>query len=78
MKSIIKTMTNNDIYNLALGLINAKFEESDIYIPAAINFAIQKNKMADYLVLLLLDEVEYTLDLLKSCGYDITDEQLIK
>lgn len=37
----------------------------------------QKNKMADYLVLLLLDEVEYTLDLLKSCGYDITDEQLI-
>ena len=55
MKSIIKTMTNNDIYNLALGLINAKFEESDIYIPAAINFVIQKNKMA---LLEIAEEVE--------------------
>ena len=36
----------------------------------------QKHKMADYLVLLLLDEVEHTLEMLKSCGYDITDEQL--
>ena len=37
----------------------------------------QKHKMADYLVLLLLDEVEQTLEILKNCGYDITDEQLI-
>ena len=36
----------------------------------------QKHKMADYLVLLLLDEVEHTIEMLKSCGYDITDEQL--
>lgn len=37
----------------------------------------QKHKMADYLVLLLLDEVENTMEILKSCGYDISEEQLI-
>lgn len=46
MQSVNKIMTNNEIYKLALDLTNAKFEESDIYIPAAVNFAIQKNKSA--------------------------------
>lgn len=55
MKSINKLMTNNDIYKLALGLTNANFENSDIYIPAAVNFAIQKNKMA---LMEIAEEVE--------------------
>jgi hypothetical protein len=46
MQSVNKMMTNNEIYKLALDLTNAKFEESNIYIPAAVNFAIQKNKSA--------------------------------
>lgn len=37
----------------------------------------QKHKMADYLVLLLLDEIENTMEILKSCGYDISEEQLV-
>ena len=37
----------------------------------------QKNKMADYLVLLLLDEIENTIEILKSCGYDVSEDQLI-
>lgn len=36
----------------------------------------QKHKMTDYLILLLLDDIENALMMLKSCGYDITDEQL--
>ena len=32
--------------------------------------------MTDYLVLMLLDEINITIDMIKSCGYDITDEQL--
>ena len=36
----------------------------------------QKHKMTDYLVLLLLDEIQSTLDMLKSCGYDISDDEL--
>ena len=37
----------------------------------------QKHKMTDYLVMLLLDEIEITLEMIKSCGYDMTDEQLL-
>ena len=36
----------------------------------------QRHKMTDYLVLMLLDEINTTIDMIKSCGYDITDEQL--
>lgn len=36
----------------------------------------QKFAMADYSVLLLLDQIESTLELLKNCGYDVTEEQL--
>lgn len=46
MKSIIKVMTNGEIYQLATKLNNAGFDDNRIYIPAAVNFAIQKNKMA--------------------------------
>ena len=37
----------------------------------------QKHKMTDYLVLMLLDEIETTLDMIRSCGYDMSDEQLL-
>ena len=37
----------------------------------------QKHKMTDYLVLMLIDEIENTLSMIRSCGYDMTDEQLL-
>ena len=37
----------------------------------------QKHKMTDYLVLMLLDEIENTLAMIRSCGYDMSDEQLL-
>lgn len=43
MKTINKTMTNAEIYEMALLFNKVKFDE-DIYFPAAINFSIQKNK----------------------------------
>lgn len=45
MKSIEKVMTNGEIYQIAIALTNAGFNDNEIYIPAAINFAIQKNKL---------------------------------
>lgn len=45
MKSIEKVMTNGEIYQVAIALTNAGFNDNEIYIPAAINFAIQKNKL---------------------------------
>lgn len=43
MKSVNKTMNNGEIYNLALQFINL-FEDNETYMPAALAFAIQKNK----------------------------------
>lgn len=44
MKSIEKVMTNGEIYQIAIALMNAKFNDNEVYMPAAVNFAIQKNK----------------------------------
>lgn len=44
MKAITKTMTNGEIYQIAVALMNAKFNDNEVYMPAAVNFAIQKNK----------------------------------
>lgn len=43
MKTITKTMTNGEIYQLAVGLIN-NFNDNETYMPAAVAFSIQKNK----------------------------------
>lgn len=43
MKTINKTMTNNDIYMIATSFLN-NFETNDVRMPAAIAYAIQKNK----------------------------------
>lgn len=43
MKTINKVLTNDSIYSLALGVIN-NFNEYKEYMPAAIAYAIQKNK----------------------------------
>lgn len=46
MKTINKMMTNGEIYQNALNLVNS-FNEKDqkeIYFPAAVNFSILKNK----------------------------------
>lgn len=43
MKSIVKTLTNEEIYRRALEL-NICFNDNEKYFPAAVSFAIQKNK----------------------------------
>lgn len=45
MKTITKIMTNDEIYNHALRLMNT-FNNSEIIMPAAISFSILKNKNA--------------------------------
>ena len=44
MKAITKIMTNGEIYQIAIGLMNAGFNDNEVYMPAAVSFAIQKNK----------------------------------
>lgn len=46
MKAITKTMTNGEIYQYAVALMNASFNDNEVYMPAAVSFAIQKNKTA--------------------------------
>lgn len=46
MKSITKTMTNGEIYQIAIALMNANLDDNETYMPAAVAFAIQKNKAA--------------------------------
>lgn len=46
MKAITKTMTNGEIYQYAVALMNAGFNDNEVYMPAAVSFAIQKNKTA--------------------------------
>lgn len=46
MKTITKTMTNGEIYQIAINLMNAKLDDNEVYMPAAVAFAIQKNKSA--------------------------------
>lgn len=43
MKSIVKTMTNGEIYDIAVQFMKL-FENNDTYMPAAVAFGIQKNK----------------------------------
>ena len=43
MKTITKIMTNGEIYNLAVNLIN-NFNDNEVYMPAAVAYSIQKNK----------------------------------
>ena len=43
MKSINKIMTQNEIYQIALSFLN-NFNNDDVRMPAAIGYAIQKNK----------------------------------
>ena len=38
----------------------------------------QKKKMAKHAVLLLTEEIKRVVDLLLSCGYEITNEELLK
>ena len=45
MKTITKIMTNGEIYNLAVNLIN-NFNDNEVYMPAAVAYSIQKNKSA--------------------------------
>ena len=42
MKTINKMMTNEEIYQCAIGLMNT-FKENEISMPASISFSITKN-----------------------------------
>lgn len=44
MKTITKTYKHKDIYQFALNLVDT-FNDNTLYLPAAVNFSIQKNKM---------------------------------
>ena len=44
MRIITKTLTNNEVYSLTVNLLD-NFNEYKEYIPAAIAYGIQKNKM---------------------------------
>lgn len=44
MKTVMKTLTNGEIYQMAFDLNRSFTEENQIYFPAAANFCIQKNK----------------------------------
>lgn len=54
MKTITTNLTNEEIYQTALGL-NASFSNNETYFPAQVSFAIQKNKA---LLLPLAEEVD--------------------
>ena len=44
MKTIVKTLTHNEIYDITVNLIDKFTDTEDIYLPAMISFSIQKNK----------------------------------
>ena len=44
MKTINKTMTHNEIYDIAVKLLNNFTDVDNIYLSAAAAFSIQKNK----------------------------------
>jgi hypothetical protein len=54
MKTLNTLLTNEEIYQIALGL-NANFSNNETYFPAQVSFAIQKNKA---LLLPLAEEVD--------------------
>ena len=54
MKTITTNLTNEEIYQIALGL-NNNFSNNETYFPALVSFAIQKNKA---LLLSLAEEVD--------------------
>lgn len=43
MKTMTKTLTNGEIYQMAIELNNS-FNSDELYFPAAANYCIQKNK----------------------------------
>ena len=43
MKAITMKLTNNEIYNYAVALMN-NLTNRDVYMPAAVAFSIEKNK----------------------------------
>lgn len=54
MKTINKVMSHNEIYQIAVDLLN-NFSDVDNYLPAAIAFSIQKNKQT---ILDLANDIE--------------------
>ena len=61
----MKTITNNEIYNIASAL-NQAFADASQYLPVKINFYIQKNKAT--LVVLAQDIEQARVNILKNYG----------
>lgn len=61
----MKTITNNEIYNIASAL-NQAFADASQYLPVKINFYIQKNKAT--LVALAQDIEQARVNILKNYG----------
>lgn len=74
MKTINKMMTNEEIYQCAIGLMNT-FKENEISMPAAISFSITKNIKA---MTAMAEEIEkYRIDILNKYGAKMADNNMI-
>lgn len=75
MKTINKTFNNDEIYRIAVELLNS-FSDSDqnTYLPAAVAFSIQKNKTA---ILNLANDIEnHRVNILTKYSVNIEGDQL--
>lgn len=61
----MKTMTNNEIYNIA-NTLNQAFTDASQYLPVKVNFYIQKNKST--LLALAQDIEQARVNILKNYG----------
>lgn len=75
MKTVNKTFNNDEIYQIAVELLNS-FSDSDqnTYLPAAVAFSIQKNKAA---ILNLANDIEnHRINILTKYSINIEGDQL--
>lgn len=75
MKTVNKTFNNDEIYQIAVELLNS-FSDSDqnTYLPAAVAFSIQKNKAT---ILNLANDIEnHRINILTKYSINIEGDQL--
>lgn len=75
MRTINKILTNDEIYHIAVDLLNS-FSDSDenTYLPAAVAFSLQKNRS---IILNIASEIEnHRVNILTKYSINIQDDQL--
>lgn len=75
MRTINKILTNDEIYHIAVDLLNS-FSDSDenTYLPAAVAFSLQKNRNT---ILNIASEIEnHRVNILTKYSINIQDDQL--